>query len=101
MPEVCEELSFESYNPNSFIINDLQAAASAMPATSSIADSLEGREVALTVKEVATLLACSRQQIYKLVDENRLPAVRMGTMLRFDPGSLAAWIRHRMNGASN
>ncbi len=36
----------------------------------------------------------------KLIDDNRLPAVKVGTMIRLDPGTVADWIRGRMTIAA-
>jgi excisionase family DNA binding protein len=51
---------------------------------------------AITVAQLAKILQCSRGQVYKLIDEKRLPALKVGTMIRLDPGTVAAWIRRRM-----
>jgi excisionase family DNA binding protein len=51
---------------------------------------------AMTVAQLAKILQCSRGQIYKLIEEKRLPALKVGTMVRLDPGTVADWIRHRM-----
>jgi excisionase family DNA binding protein len=58
-----------------------------------IADSIEGKARALLVSEVAALLSISGRQIYKLVAENRIPYLRIGGSIRFDPHLLAAWLR--------
>ena len=51
---------------------------------------------AITVVQLAKILQCSRGQVYKLIDQNRLPALKVGTMIRLDPGTVAHWIRSRM-----
>lgn len=51
---------------------------------------------AITVAQLAKVLQCSKRHIYSLVEQNRLPALRVGTMIRLDPGSVASWIEVRM-----
>jgi excisionase family DNA binding protein len=53
-------------------------------------------ETAITVQQLATILQCSRGQIYKLIDEKRLPALKVGTLVRLDPAQVADWIRSKM-----
>jgi excisionase family DNA binding protein len=52
--------------------------------------------VGCTVQQLATILQCSRGQIYKLIDEKRLPALRVGTLVRLNPRQIAEWIRSKM-----
>ncbi len=59
---------------------------------SALTAELNGMKKALKVGDIAALLNVSRGQIYKLVDEGRLPAIRLGTSIRFDPGAVASWI---------
>ncbi len=54
----------------------------------------------ITVVQLAAILQCSRGQIYKLIDEKRLPALKVGTLVRLDPAQVAAWIRSRMTIAA-
>ena len=61
-----------------------------------LADSLEKRTTALTVSEVATLLSISERQVYKLAAQNRIPSFKVGGSARFDPSTVAHWIRQRM-----
>jgi excisionase family DNA binding protein len=67
---------------------DLFAAADNLLATST-----EQRVSALTVKDVAELLNCSQGMVYLLARQKRIPALKIGSMLRFDPGTIAEWIR--------
>lgn len=55
----------------------------------------------LTVKELASMLKISKQQVYELSNprnragderEHPLPAVRIGTSLRFVPTEIEAWV---------
>jgi excisionase family DNA binding protein len=58
-----------------------------------LADSLEQRATALTVSDVAALLAISERQVYKLAAEGRIPCFKIGNSIRFDPSAFAAWLR--------
>jgi excisionase family DNA binding protein len=96
MPEV---FNFSDNPPNStdiqtvdgFFIGDISAAAE-----NKLAQMVEDYGSALTVVQLAEILQCSRGQIYKLIENKRLPALKMGTMVRLDPGTVADWIRNRM-----
>ena len=64
-------------------------------AENSLVQMVEAYGTAITVAQLAKILQCSRNQVYKLIDEKRLPALKVGTMIRLDPGAVAAWIRGR------
>ena len=49
--------------------------------------------VAMTVTEVAEVLNVSERHIYKLVSENKIPHVKIGSAVRFDAGDLIDWIK--------
>ena len=51
---------------------------------------------AITVAQLAKILQCSKRQVYALVEAKRLPALKVGSMIRLDPGTVAHWIRSRM-----
>jgi len=61
-----------------------------------LAEIIQGKSRALRVNEVAAVLNVSERQIYKLAAERRIPAFRIGGSLRFDPATLASWLRSRM-----
>ncbi len=50
---------------------------------------------ALRVAEVADLLHCSDQTVYRLVHENRLPHYLVRGSYRIDPAALSDWLRER------
>lgn len=53
----------------------------------------------LTVSEAASFLNVSRRQLYYLLEREGLPAVRVGTRLRFAPAELEGYLeRHREAG---
>jgi excisionase family DNA binding protein len=61
----------------------------------SILDDLETRKGVLKVKEVAELLRVSQDSIYDLVDNRRIPAFYVGSQIRFDPKTIAFWLRKK------
>ena len=61
-----------------------------------LADSIEERKSAITVSELAKIMQCSRGQVYKWIEQKRLPAIKIGTMVRLDPAEVADWIRGRV-----
>lgn len=52
----------------------------------------------MTLSEVATLLQLNERTIRRLVAGRRLPCLRLGRQLRFDPRALTAWLRAREEG---
>lgn len=61
----------------------------------SIIETLEKAEHALTVPEVSRLLSVSQRTIYQYAASGRIPALKIGSAIRFDPHELARWIRQR------
>jgi excisionase family DNA binding protein len=59
----------------------------------SIADQLEKIAHALTAEDLAKLLAVSRVTIFKQAKAGRIPSFRIGTCVRFDPKTVAQWLR--------
>jgi excisionase family DNA binding protein len=48
---------------------------------------------ALKTEEVAELLSVSKKTVFKLVQDQALPAWRVGGQLRYNPCSVAAYLR--------
>jgi excisionase family DNA binding protein len=61
--------------------------------TESLADVIEKTGRALTADELAVILAVSRITIFKQAKAGRIPSFRIGTCVRFDPHSVAKWLR--------
>lgn len=59
----------------------------------SLADRIERIERAMTADELAEILTVSRITIFKLAKAGRIPSFRIGTCVRFDPRSVAQWLR--------
>jgi excisionase family DNA binding protein len=53
---------------------------------------------ALTVQEVAGLLTMSSRTVQQWAKAGRLPAIRHGSLTRFDPIQLARWVRDNSTG---
>lgn len=58
-------------------------------------ETLESREEALNVRQVAELLGVSDKHIYELAAQGKVPAFRVGRAVRFDPQDVADWLRKR------
>ena len=58
----------------------------------SLADRIERIGRALTADELAEMLTVSRITIFKQAKAGRIP-FRIGTCVRFDPHSVARWLR--------
>jgi hypothetical protein len=60
----------------------------------SVLGELEGAKGLLDVKAVAKLLDVTAKTIYKLADAQppRIPAIRVGAAVKFDPQTLAYWV---------
>jgi excisionase family DNA binding protein len=50
---------------------------------------------ALTADDLAKLLSMSRITIFKHAKAKRIPSFRIGTCVRFDPKSIADWLRRQ------
>ena len=59
----------------------------------SLADRIERMERALTANELAEMLTVSRITIFKQAKAGRIPSFHVGTCVRFDPRSVAQWLR--------
>jgi len=49
----------------------------------------------ITIDELAARLGTSTRHIRRLVAERRIPYVKVGRLVRFDPADIAAWIDGR------
>jgi excisionase family DNA binding protein len=49
----------------------------------------------LTVDEVAQWLQVKPRTIYQWVHEEYIPVIKLGALVRFDQGSVMAWVRKR------
>ena len=58
-----------------------------------LADQIAHTGHALTADELAVILAVSRITIFKQAKAGRIPSFRIGTCVRFDPHTIAGWLR--------
>jgi excisionase family DNA binding protein len=58
----------------------------------SILKNLRGRTAPLNVRDLAELLDVTEGTIQRWVRRHQEPAIRVGDVIRFDPGMLADWI---------
>lgn len=63
------------------------------PQASTVSPPVKENSPLMSVAELAKYFSCSTRTIYKLAEENALPAVRIGACVRFDPNAIAAFIR--------
>lgn len=59
----------------------------------SIAEQIEQIGRALTAEDLSRLLSISKVAVYKYAAEGKIPSFRIGMALRFDPHSVATWLR--------
>jgi excisionase family DNA binding protein len=63
-----------------------------------LASIVRQRRAAWTAEELAELLSLSRKHIYKLAKRGRMPSLRIGGAIRFDPHATANWIEAKAIG---
>ena len=49
----------------------------------------------LTVDDVAARLQVKPRTVYQWVHERYIPSIKLGTLVRFDQASIAAWVKKR------
>lgn len=54
----------------------------------------------LTVPEVAEFLGAARATVYAWCQQGKIPHVRVGDLIRFDPAELQTWLESRRRGAA-
>jgi excisionase family DNA binding protein len=54
---------------------------------------IESFDTALTVNQLAKILAVSAMSIYRRAAAGLIPCFHQGSSVRFDPGDVAAWLR--------
>lgn len=68
------------------------ALASAGQKPDGLIAKIKGFQRALTVSEVAELLASSTTTIYRMIELQEVPYFRVRGSIRFDPSALIAWL---------
>lgn len=72
-----------------------QGRAQLNPESESLASLVRQRRTAWTAEELAEVLSLSRKHIYKLAKKGRMPSLRIGGAIRFDPHATAAWLESK------
>ncbi len=49
----------------------------------------------LTIQEVAELTGVSVTTLYKWVSQRKIPHIKMGRLVKFDPSKLEEWIKQQ------
>lgn len=65
----------------------------------SIADTIGSRRNLLTAKEVAGFLSLAPTTVYDMTRTGRIPCVRIGAAKRYDPKTIAEWMRSQTSEA--
>jgi excisionase family DNA binding protein len=60
-----------------------------------VVQKLRAFEGLITVRQVSAVLSKDRQTIYRWAWDGRLPHLRIGSRLMFDPARLADWLEAR------
>ncbi len=55
----------------------------------------------LTIDELARFLNTTRRHIRRLVYENRIPYLKVGRFIRFDPLEIRRWLRSNHHGTTD
>jgi excisionase family DNA binding protein len=63
-----------------------------------LVEQLEARSGLMSVKELADLMGSHAQTIYKWTRQHKLPCIRVGGRLKYDPVATAGWLRARSVG---
>jgi excisionase family DNA binding protein len=69
-----------------------QTASKLNPESETLVSLVRRRRTAWTAEELAEILSLSRKHIYKLAKKGRMPSLRIGGAIRFDPHATAAWL---------
>lgn len=56
---------------------------------------LEAGNSALKARDLAQLFGVTQQHIYKLAAQGVIPSFRIGAAVRFDPATIAEWLRRK------
>ncbi len=62
---------------------------------SDLASRIENLPGALTAAELGALLNLGKTAVYGMAATGRIPSLRIGATVRFDPARVAAWLRQR------
>lgn len=60
-----------------------------------IAEQIEQWQGAMTVEDLALILKCSKKTLYKRIKKGKLPTIKIGSLIRLCPHTVAAWLREQ------
>lgn len=63
-----------------------------------LVEELTARKTMMTVQEVVELLGVHQQTIYEWVWKGKIPPIRIGARIKFDPHAIANWLRQGQLG---
>jgi len=66
-----------------------------------LADMIENYQRALTVEEFAELVRISEKTVRRQIRAGKIPAYRIGTLVRLDPAQTAEWMRERLRACGS
>ena len=61
----------------------------------SMLEEIEAARKPLSVNQVSVILDVSTRTIRRMIERNEIPYVRIGGSVRFDPRSVAVWLRRK------
>jgi excisionase family DNA binding protein len=74
-----------------------EMAVNTTTGSSDLASRIEKLPGALKASELAELLNLGKTAVYEMAAKGRIPCIRIGATVRFDPSRTATWIReHEM-----
>lgn len=59
-------------------------------------EQIEQWQGAMTVEDLAAILNCSNKTLYKSIKKGKLPSIRIGSLIRLCPQTVAEWLRSRI-----
>jgi excisionase family DNA binding protein len=65
---------------------------------STLVDELAARKTMMTIQDVVELLGVHQQTVYEWVWVGKIPSIRVGSRIKFDPRALGAWLREGQLG---
>jgi excisionase family DNA binding protein len=68
-----------------------------LPNSMELVRKLESGSSALRARDLAQLFGVTQQHIYKLAAQGVIPSFRVGTAVRFDPATVAEWLRRKIS----
>lgn len=68
-----------------------------LPNSTDLVERLKASKSALKARDLAEMFGVTQEHIYKMAAIGAIPCFRVGASVRFDPGTVAVWLRRRMS----